>query len=333
MRLRTLLTVRPTPRGVVVALVAGGGLWMALSFGPRSLNAVVVPAAVALLGAGVYLLTLDRPTLSRPSPTSGFPGDERTVELAFDTDDPFVGVVVDDLPAGVEGDARVETLVGDDPITYDVTYRSRGVHDLGPVRVRARDVLGLAERTFSWDDRATALVYPRVRPLSGTVVARIEAGFEGRADAHRDEFDHLREYVHGDSLRDIHWKSSARRDDLVVQSFRPERETPTVRLAASADPGRADDMAEATASVGAALLADGISVVVSTPTGRVEVSPGDRTRLLEHLASVESGAAETDGAHVTVHASDHTEIVVGDERLRFDRLLEGTGPRREVVPA
>ncbi|MFC6989731.1 hypothetical protein ACFQJD_15315 [Haloplanus sp. GCM10025708] len=167
MRPRTLLTLRPTLRGVVVAAVAAGSLWMAAAFGARSLNAIVVPAAVALLGAGVSLLTLDRPTLTRSSPPSGFPGDERTVTLAFDTDDPFVGVVVDDLPDGVDGDARVETLVGDAPVSYEVTYRTRGVHDVGPVRVRARDVLGLAERTFAWDDRSTALVYPRVYPSRG----------------------------------------------------------------------------------------------------------------------------------------------------------------------
>ncbi|MFB6122636.1 MAG: DUF58 domain-containing protein [Haloferacaceae archaeon] len=330
---RTLLALRPTLRGVVVAAVAAASLWMAASFGARALNAVVVPAVVVLLGAALSLLALDRPTLTRSSPKSGFPGDERTVTLTFDTEDPFVGVVDDDLPDGVDGDATVETLVGEEPVSYDVTYRARGVHEVGPVRVRARDVLGLAERAFAWDDRSVALVYPRVHPLSGAVVSRLEAGLDERPDADRDEFDHLREYVHGDSLRDIHWKTSARRDDLVVQSFRADRETPTVSIAASADPGRADAMAEATASVGAAFLADGISVVVSTPGGRVEASPGDRARLLEHLASVESGPAATDGADVTIHAGDDTEVAVGGERLSFDRLRDGLVAPQEVVAA
>ncbi|MFC6989730.1 DUF58 domain-containing protein [Haloplanus sp. GCM10025708] len=134
-------------------------------------------------------------------------------------------------------------------------------------------------------------------------------------------------------MRDVHWKTSAKRDDLIVQPFRADRETPTVRLAASADPGRADAMAEATASVGAAFLGDGVSVVVSTPGGRVEASPGERDRLLEHLAGVESGPASTDGADVTVHAGDDTEIAIAGERISFDRLRDGRVTPREVATA
>ena len=38
------------------------------------------------------------------------------------------------------------------------------------------------------------------------------------------EFDSLREYVRGDDVRSIDWRASARRADVVVRTWRPERD-------------------------------------------------------------------------------------------------------------
>ena len=37
------------------------------------------------------------------------------------------------------------------------------------------------------------------------------------------EFDSLREYVIGDDVRSIDWRATARRADVVVRTWRPER--------------------------------------------------------------------------------------------------------------
>src|SRR6202012_6102968 len=38
------------------------------------------------------------------------------------------------------------------------------------------------------------------------------------------EFDALREYVIGDDVRSIDWRSTARRGDVLVRTYRPERD-------------------------------------------------------------------------------------------------------------
>src|SRR5690606_21312966 len=38
------------------------------------------------------------------------------------------------------------------------------------------------------------------------------------------EFDSLREYVRGDDVRSIDWRATARRRDVVVRTWRPERD-------------------------------------------------------------------------------------------------------------
>jgi uncharacterized protein (DUF58 family) len=56
----------------------------------------------------------------------------------------------------------------------------------------------------------------RLRIIDGTTVTR------GRGQG--TEFDALREYVLGDDARSIDWRASARRSDVVVRTWRPERD-------------------------------------------------------------------------------------------------------------
>src|SRR5699024_10930401 len=49
------------------------------------------------------------------------------------------------------------------------------------------------------------------------------------------EFDSLREYVDGDDVRSLDWRASARRQELVVRTWRPERDR---RVLIVLDPSR-----------------------------------------------------------------------------------------------
>ncbi|AZH24494.1 DUF58 domain-containing protein [Haloplanus aerogenes] len=311
--------IRPTRRGFAVVLIVAVAAGMSTTFGSRSLDAMILPAVVALGGAVVQLLLLDAPTVTRGTPPAGDPGTTGTVSLAVDADTSATATVRDRLPPGLDGDARGTVLVGGEPLTYDVTYRERGVHDLGPAVVHARDVLGLARREFVTAGRDSVVVYPRVFDPSPAVAERLR-GLSTPADtAERGAFDHLREYTRSDSLRDVHWKSSAKRDDLVVQEFVDDGDGPTVTVAASAEAGRADRMAEAAATVGYTLLAEGAGVVLTTPSGRVTLAPGETGRLLAHLARVGDGAVPDRDADVIVRAAaDGTTVRIDGASLPFD---------------
>lgn len=322
--------IRPTRRGLAVVALVAGAVAMRTTFGARSLDAVIIPAVVAFVAAGAQLAVLRTPEAERMTPPADDPGSTATVSLSFSTGTPVTAVVYDRLPAGLDGEgeggARGTTLVGGEPFTYRVTYRERGVHEVGPAVVHARDVLGLARRTFVTQGGGSVLVYPRVYHLSTPVAERLRMLSTPADAAERGAFDHLREYTRSDSLRDVHWKSSAKRDDLVVQEFVDEGDGPTVTMTASAAPGRADRMAEAAASVGYALLADGASVVLTTPAGRVTLAPGETGRLLAHLARVGDGNVAARDADVNVRAGDDgTAIGIGGETLAFD-----PGRRRAV---
>jgi uncharacterized protein (DUF58 family) len=318
--------VRPTRRGLAVVagvLVAAG---TSATFGPRAIDAMLLPAVVALGAAVVQLALLDAPTATRATPPPGDPGTTGTVSLSLAAETPATATVRDRLPPGLDGDTRGTVLVGGDPLAYDVTYRERGIHELGPAVVHARDVLGLARREFVTEGRDPVVVYPRVFHPPTALAARLRNLSTPAATAERGAFDHLREYTRSDSLRDVHWKSSAKRDDLVVQEFVDDGSEPTVTVSASARAGHADRMAEAAATVGYALLANGVSVVLTTPTGRVTLAPGETGRLLVHLARAGDGHVTDRDADVAIRATgDGTAVRVDGESFPFD-----PGRRRSV---
>jgi len=321
------MSLRPpvglTRRGAATLGVAAVGFVLAAGFGSRALNAVVFPALIAVV-AGVVQLSLRRhPSVTRDAPSDGFPDDRGTVTLTFDVDSPFAAVVEDGLGDGLDGDPVVEGVVGADAFVYSVTYAARGEHTLGPVRVLARDVFGLVEREFRCRDRHRLLVYPRVRDLSGPAQNDLRRLYDVERVRERDEFDRLREYTRGDALRDVHWKSSAKHQDLVVTEFATQARTRAVRISAGAAPGHADEMAEAAASVCVALLDVGLPIALSTPDGTVESGDG-RTTLLAHLALADDGRPPDGDADVVVEAdASGTTVRVGDVETSFERLLDG----------
>jgi uncharacterized protein (DUF58 family) len=319
--------MRLTRRGWVLVAVVVVAFAMAMSFGARSLNAVVVPAFVALVAGAVQLRGLDPPRVRREPPPDGFPGETRTVRLEFETDDPFTGAVSDRLDRGLSASPSwQEGTVGAETFSYDVTYESRGEHEFGPVRLVARDVLGLVERELSVRERSTVLVYPRVSELRPAALGDLQALYQAERTEERDEFDRLREYERGDPLRDVHWKSSAKRDDLVVKAFAAESGASAVTVAAGAGAGEADAMADATASVALALLSVGVPVAVRTPDGTVETNAGGEHTVLEHLARVEGGRLPTNEADVLVEATARGVVVtLGGVEREFAELTAETG--------
>jgi uncharacterized protein (DUF58 family) len=317
--------MRLTRRGWVVLGVAAAGTALAAAFGARSLNAVVVPAVVAVVAAVLQMRWTSPPTVHRRPPSDGFPGDSRTVELRFETDRPFTGTVSDDLPEGIEGGGAIETTVGTEPVAYDVSYAARGTYEIGPVRFRARDVLGLVETSFSGGPTDRIVVYPRIHEIAPGIVEEMIAVREAADADQRHEFDSLREYARGDALRDVHWKSSAKRDDLIVKEFTAPSGVAEVAIGAGAADGAADAMAEAAASLGVALLDRGVPVTLSTPGGSVEAAPGERRVLLEHLAEADAGPVSDETADVLVRAGADTRIAVGGTETVFEHLAAGAG--------
>jgi uncharacterized protein (DUF58 family) len=331
--------LRPTRRGVGGLLAAAAAIALAWLFGARSLNAVAAPMLVGVAVGVVQLLVTETPGVERRGPGAGFPGDTGTVTLHVDGG-PTIVEVAETVPEGLDADGTATTSP---PATveYDLTYRARGRHALGPTTVRASDAFGLVRYTVTAGGTDDVLVYPAVYDLGGSEA--LSALLATRETPERQAFDTIREYTPGDPLRDVHWKTSAKHDDeLFVKEFAGSEPTETLTVRGDAAEGGADGMASAVASVCVTVLERGLPVEVVLPSGTVTAQPTheDRQALLSTLATVGAGRPESDvDADVTVEGTaTGTTVAIGDRRVAFEQLREGTAlltergdDRREVT--
>lgn len=113
---------------------------------------------------------------------------------------------------------------------YQMRLLQRGRHRFGPLRVTSRFPLGLIERGCLFRDFGEMLIYPRIGRLSPHWKRRLLGASElietpqPRMGVFDDEYHHLREYLAGDNPRAIHWRSSARRNQLIVREYQQNRE-------------------------------------------------------------------------------------------------------------
>ena len=120
-------------------------------------------------------------------------------------------------------------------VQYSVRSHTRGVHRLGPLRVRARDPFGLALRAAAVPGDAEIVVLPRVLPLTSGRSLGSGIGNEGSIPhmvaLHGEDDQTVREYRDGDDLRRIHWPATARTGGLMVrQEDRPAKRRAVVLL-------------------------------------------------------------------------------------------------------
>jgi uncharacterized protein (DUF58 family) len=106
-------------------------------------------------------------------------------------------------------------------LAYRVSSDVRGKYRLGPLSVRVADPFGLVELARSFTAADTLVVTPAIVPLPAS---RLTGAWLGGGDsrartvATAGEGDVApREYRHGDDLRRVHWKSTARHGELMVR--------------------------------------------------------------------------------------------------------------------
>lgn len=319
--------LRLTRRGwgaVVVIVVAVVFAWL---FGERALNAAAAPAAVALLAGLGQVLLADDPAVERIAPTSGFPGESREVTLDV-TGGTTVVDLLEDAPRGLRPDRTEFSVATPGTATYHLTYAERGAHSLGPTTAIVRDVFGLVARRYPIEETDEVIVYPAVYVLDEH--EELSGLLRESTTAERQEFDALREYVPGDPMRDIHWKSSAKRpDELIVREFHGREPEGTIKIATAANTSNVDEMASATASIVLALTKRGITVDVALPETELRVGPeqSDRRRLLEALARTGPGQAETDvmeDADVTISGNyGRASVSISGRTTNFKQWRRG----------
>ena len=113
---------------------------------------------------------------------------------------------------------------------YQLRLARRGRYRLGPLLVSSRFPLGLVERSRLFAMPDEVLVYPRIGRLTPLWKGRSQGATElvarpqARAGVFHDEFHRLREFRTGDNPRDIHWRTSARRGELILREYQQNRD-------------------------------------------------------------------------------------------------------------
>ena len=166
-------------------------------------------------------------------PPSVVQGD--TAELAITVENPSAAslrmIELEVLvPGALSEDAHARALIVQlaPGATENLAVRTpplkRGCHEIGPITVTSGFPLGLATQSLPVSGSERSLwVYPRLFPVEFVPLAGEQFQQMGEAISPRgggtEDFAGVREYRHGDSRRSIHWRASARRNELVVKEF------------------------------------------------------------------------------------------------------------------
>lgn len=188
--------------------------------------------------------------------------------------------------------------------TYPLRAERRGRYLLGPPTVRISDPFGLWEEYRTLPARSEVLVVPAVVALAGvppsTGSRSAAADRSSTGSAGGDPDVGVRVYRNGDDIRTIHWRASARHDELLVRLQEPvSHGGATVMLdhRAAAHRGEGNDSSlepavTLAASIALHLLQDDHQVRLSSHSGAVLASGRDiADDVLAALAVVEPDPA------------------------------------------
>lgn len=184
------------------------------------------PEAIAV-GIGLLALLLVPLTLRRPAsaewadisaPVRVVRGDDAAVVIAVSVaggSTTWVSAVDDEQTDRVF--LPREATTGTHTLTWPVDTSRRGEFHVGPCRLEVADPFGVSRRVLATRDPSPVLVVPRVHAVDVSAVARTSDSGDSGERAGSDSFESLREYVVGDPMKTIHWRSSARMGTLMVK--------------------------------------------------------------------------------------------------------------------
>jgi uncharacterized protein (DUF58 family) len=229
---------------------------------------------------------------------------------------------------------------------FELREVPRGRYAFDTVRLTIEDPFALARASLVQGERQALVVYPRLVALTGLFSEGRAQAQDGRRLVLRRptgyELHGVREYVEGESLRNVHWRSTARRGRLMVKEL---EDAPSDEVAVLLD---GDELGAAGESFDVAVRAAGsilqahvrrgrrCSLVVNSATREVQsvASEGEWHRALEVLAGAEPTARTRAFAFLQLDGgvvARSLELVVVTARVDVplaDRLVQRSLSRR-----
>jgi len=249
------------------------------------------------------------------------------------------------------GDINVRTVIprlrhGEKGVrTYRLPTTRRGIFDVGPVQVRRADPLDLFRRSRKFGEMERIWVYPAIHPLRQLPSGQkrhLEGPSSDTAPQGNITFHRLRDYVVGDDLRLVHWRSSARTGRLVVKhnvdTSQPFSVVVIDQDASVYTPDAFEEAVDVAASVVTALTDHKAPAELRSSDGATIGGPRlrDATPLIDHLTGLQlkqdaplaavllalrRARSGTSLVIVTGRLQDGVLPAVGALRRRFERLV------------
>jgi uncharacterized protein (DUF58 family) len=144
--------------------------------------------------------------------------------------------IIDELPVQFqERDFEMkDTIQNGASRTFPYTIRptERGEYHFGGLQIFASTTLGFAQRKFSFNQDAMVPNYPsflqlrKYELMAFTNKLRDYGLKKIRRIGHTMEFEQIKDYVQGDDVRNINWKASAKRNQLMINQYQDEKSQP-----------------------------------------------------------------------------------------------------------
>jgi uncharacterized protein (DUF58 family) len=300
----------PRPRRRLLALLVGAVVLFLVGTSVQAGWLLVLAACLA--GAAVAGLWLPGRMigrgldLERRAPAETFQGDRVRVSLVVTNRSSRHRVALDLRDEHLESVRTfVRQLAPGEAVIVDTEREAmrRGVHAASDVLVASSAPFGVAERRRKIEVASPTVVYPKLVRLDE--LSFLEAAPTPERAMHTaprrgtgPDYLGIREYRLGDSMRHVHWPSTARHGALMVREFEREQTRrlavvidAVADLAAGSAPTPLDVCCSVAASVAFAAHGAGQGVrLVSAVGGRVNtVSRTDPAATLEWLAELRPG--------------------------------------------
>lgn len=165
-------------------------------------------------------------------------GDENQIKIILSNSYlfPVQLKVLDEIPHQFQKrDFVINTKLGkgrEKQFTYQLRPTTRGLYSFGDLIVFSKSPIGFISKKYSFDHNKSVPVYPSFLQLRKyDLIAFSNRLFEYglkkiRRIGHTMEFEQIKDYVQGDDIRNINWKATAKKGQLMVNQYQDEKSQP-----------------------------------------------------------------------------------------------------------
>lgn len=226
--------------------------------------------------------------------------------------------LIDELPFQYQKrDFQIEIIItkgSEKKITYTLRPLERGEYHFGHLNIYASSPIGFITRRYQFGKDAMVPNYPSFLQLKKYMLIAFsnkifEFGLKKiRRIGHTMEFEQIKDYVPGDDIRNINWKATAKRSQLMVNQYQDERSQPIYSVI---DKGRSmkmpfDGLSLLDYAVNATLVISNVALKKQDKAGMFSFSrkvenkvvaerrPSQMNKILETLYNLNTDFSESD---------------------------------------